>query len=63
MYIQKRSINAAVNKEWVFSGRGGTLDYLPRYLYIQHYLHKAARRLKRQIHSSRRMSPEYENIE
>jgi len=59
MGIQSRYINVASDKNWVLYGSGRTLDSMPRRLDIQHYLRKAARRMKRQISSHRQIYSEY----
>jgi len=59
MSIQTRDIYVAKDKNWVLYGNGKTLDSMPRHLDIQHYLRKAARRMKRQISSHRQIYSEY----
>ena len=59
MDTQTRGTSVTRNKNWVLYGRGRTIDSLPRYLDIQHYLRKAARRLKRQVSIHRQIYPEF----
>jgi len=59
MNTQIRSSNVIKDKNWVMCGRGGTLDSMPRYFNIQHYLRKAARRMKRQVSSYREIYSDF----
>ncbi|MFA6405364.1 MAG: hypothetical protein WCW46_01265 [Candidatus Paceibacterota bacterium] len=59
MSTQTRDINVARDKNWVMYGDGRTVDSMPRRLDIQHYLRKAARRMKRQVSSHRQIYSEY----
>jgi len=59
MNTQIRNSNIANGKHWVMCGKGGTLDSLPKFFDIQHYLRKSARRMKRQISSNRQIHSEF----
>ena len=58
MEIQIRNTNIAKDKNWVLYDGDRTLGFLPRHLDIQHYLQKAARRMKRQVSSRRQIYSE-----
>ncbi|OHA18186.1 MAG: hypothetical protein A2664_01810 [Candidatus Taylorbacteria bacterium RIFCSPHIGHO2_01_FULL_46_22b] len=56
--ISTRNKGAALEENWVMYGKGGTLSSIETHLDIQHYLKKAAHRLKQQLALGKYAHPE-----
>jgi hypothetical protein len=59
MDMYTRNTSAVRDRNWVMYGNEGALDSMPKHMDIQHFLRKAARRMRRQISSHQQVYSEY----